>query len=354
MGRRGLAAWAAVLLVSSWACGGGGDSPPPGAKSDPRATPVSDAGASTVGLVFDVGGRGDASFNDAAAAGLDRAQHDFGLQAKTLTPGRGGENREELLRLLATQRYGLVIAVGFAFAGPLTSVARDFPDTRFAIIDAAVAAPNVVSLDFAAEQGSFLVGAAAARKSHTGRLGFIGGVQTDAIRRFQAGFVAGAQRIRPDGAVDVRYLSQPPDLSGFSDPTRAREVALGMYQHGVDVIFHASGGSGAGLFDAAREASTPAARVWAIGVDSDQYQTAAPPLRPFILTSMLKRVDVAVYDTIGAFHRGAFRAGPMRFDAASGGVDYATSGGAIDDIRSELEAIKRQIIRGEIRVPVTP
>ena len=127
-----------------------------------------------------------------------------------------------------------------------------------------------------------------------------------------------------------------------------------MYQHGVDVIFHVSGGSGAGLFEAAREASRPAAKVWAIGVDSDQYQTAAPALRPFILTSMLKRVDVAVYDTIAAFHRGGFHAGPLRFDTASGGVDYATSGGSLDDVRGELDALKAQISRGEIRVPATP
>jgi basic membrane protein A len=356
MRRRGLEAWALLLPTLLWACGGGGATPPRSADagSVARATPATVSGASTVGLVFDVGGRGDASFNDAAAGGLERAEREFGIQGRTLTPGQGGENREELLRILASQRYGLVVAVGFAFAGPLASVARDFPDTQFAIIDATVAAPNVVSLDFASEEGSFLVGAAAGRKSRTGRLGFIGGVETDAIRRFQAGFVAGARRARPDVGVDVRYLSQPPDLSGFSDPTRAREVGLGMYQRGIDVIFHASGGSGAGLFEAAREASTEAARVWAIGVDADQYQSVAPPLRPFILTSMLKRVDVAVYDTISAFHRGEFRAGPLRFNVASGGVDYATSGGSLDDLRPELEAIKGQIIRGEIHVPATP
>src|SRR5207244_4588706 len=123
------------------------DKPPATAGAATPATAVSAARASTVGLVFDVGGRGDASFNDAAAAGLDRAQRDFGLEARTLTPARGGENREELLRLLAPQRYGLVIAVGFAFAGPLSSVARDFPATTFAIIDATVTAPNVASLD---------------------------------------------------------------------------------------------------------------------------------------------------------------------------------------------------------------
>lgn len=360
MRRRGLGVWALLLPALLGACGGqAAPRRPSDAASLARATGATLPGAtvpgtSGVGLVFDVGGRGDASFNDAAAGGLERAERELGIRGRTLTPGQGGENREELLRILASQRYGLVIAVGFAFAGPVASAARDFPGTRFAIIDATVAAPNVASLDFASEEGSFLVGAAAALRSRTGRLGFIGGVETDAVRRFQAGFVGGARRARPDAAVDVRYLSQPPDLSGFADPTRAREVALGMYQRGIDVIFHASGGSGAGLFEAAREASTAAARAWAIGVDSDQYESAGPPLRPFILTSMLKRVDIAVYDTIGAFHRGEFRPGPLRFDLASGGVDYTTTGGALDDLRGELEAIKGQIVRGEIHVAATP
>jgi basic membrane protein A len=349
MRRWRLASGVLLLLTSLWACGGGGAAHPPASAANASA-----AKSPKVGLVFDVGGRGDASFNDAAAAGLDRAEREFGLQARTLTPGRGGENREELLRLLATQGYDLVFAVGFAFAGPLASVARDFSGTRFAIIDADVGAPNVVSLDFAAEEGSYLVGIAAARKSRSGKLGFIGGVETDEIKRFQAGFVAGANHARPAAEVDVRYLSQPPDLSGFSDPTRAREVALAMYQQGADVVYHAAGGSGAGLFEAAREASTKASKVWAIGVDSDQYLTAAPALQPFILTSMLKRVDVAVYDTISGFRRGAFRPGLVRFDAASGGIDFATSGGAVDDLRAELAAVKDQIVHGEIRVPARP
>ena len=352
MRRWRLAPWAVVLVTALAACGAdraGPSAAPAAARSGPSVS-----GQPKVGLVFDLGGRGDASFNDAAAAGLDRAEREFGLPVRTLTPDSGGVNREDLLRLLASQGYGLVFAVGFAFAGPLASVARDFPATDFAIIDAAVGAGNVVSLDFAAEQGSFLVGAAAARKSKTGKLGFIGGVETDAVRRFEAGFAAGVRQVRPLAGIDIRYLSQPPDLSGFTDPTRAREVALGMYQRGADVIYHVSGGSGAGLFEAARDTSSKGTPVWAIGVDSDQYQTAAPPLRPFILTSMLKRVDVAVYETISTFRRGEFHSGVVRFDAASGGVDYATSGGALDDIRPELEALKGQIVHGEIRVPVKP
>lgn len=338
-------ALAAILLTTLVACGGG-----------TTKAPSTDAPAkgAKIGLVFDLGGRGDGSFNDSAAAGLDRAAKELGVDARTVTAGRGGENREELLRLLASEKYGLVFGIGFAFAGPIASAARDFPDISFGIVDAPVPAPNVVSLEFASEQGAFLVGAAAAKKSRTGRLGFVGGVDTDAVRRFLAGFAAGARRIRTDAQVDVHYLTQPPDLSGFADPARAREVARSMYQRGADVVFQVSGGSGVGVFEAARESSTAAAKVWAIGVDSDQYQTAAAELRPFILTSMLKRIDVAVFDTISAYRKGEFRAGQQQLDLASGGVDFSRSGGAIDDITGDLQALKDQIIRGEISVPTVP
>lgn len=347
MRRRRLAPWvvAAVLVASPAACG----------NEDTAKSPADSAAkGAKVGLVFDLGGRGDGSFNDAAAAGLDRAAEELGVEARAVTAGRGGENREELLRLLASERYGLVFAVGFAFAGPVASVARDFPATSFGIVDAPVPAPNVVSLEFASEQGAFLVGVVAARRSRTGKVGFVGGVETDAVRRFQAGFTAGARRIRPDVQIDVFYLTQPPDLSGFADPARAREVARSMYQRGADVVFHVSGGSGVGVFEAARESSTSATKVWAVGVDSDQYQTAAPELRPFILTSMQKRIDKAVYDTISAYQKGEFRAGRLRLDLASGGVELARSGGAVDDISAELQTIRDQIIRGEISVPAAP
>ena len=355
MPRRGLSAWVVAVLLGLAACGGGSG----GSKSAGRSTGGSPAGSSSaggskVGLVFDVGGRGDGSFNDAAAAGLERAQRELGVETRAVTAAAGGENREDLVRLFASQQYGLVFGIGFAFAGPVASVAKDFPGTSFGVIDTSVPAPNVASLTFAAEQGAFLAGAAAARKSHSGKLGFVGGVDTDAAHVFQAGFVAGARRVNPQATVDVRYLTQPPDLSGFADPARAREVARGMYQAGADVVFHVAGGSGVGVFEAARDQSAAGPKVWAIGVDSDQYNTAAPELRPFILTSVLKRVDVAVFDTIAAFHRNGFQAGLQRFDLASGGVDITSTGGALNDIAGEIQALRDQILRGEITVPTKP
>jgi basic membrane protein A len=305
-------------------------------------------------LVYDVGGRGDASFNDAAATGLARASKELGIATRALTPDRGGENRHELLRLLAEEEFGLVIAVGFVFADAVKSVARDFPHTAFAIVDAVVEGDNIVSLTFSEEQGSYLVGAAAALTSQAGKVGFIGGVESGPVRKFEAGYLFGARSVKPDIGITVKYISQPPDFSGFSDPSRAKEIALGMYAAGADVVYHVAGGSGIGLFEASRQASSDGPKVFAIGVDSDQYRAVDDALSPFVLTSMLKRVDVAVYETIKAYQQGHFTPGHVRFDLRSGGVDFARSGSANDDIEQRLDELKRLIISGEIQVPTKP
>jgi basic membrane protein A len=352
---RVLAVLSVVALVAA-ACGG-------------KKAGTSGGGTSTakkIGLVYDIGGRGDKSFNDAAARGLDKAKSDFKIQVKELEPSSGGENREELLRLLAQQKYGLNIGVGFLFATSVCKIALQFPSIKFADVDGFIDhttqgctgakdltdASNVASLLFAEHEGSYLVGAAAALKSKTGHLGFIGGVDVDLIHKFQAGFEAGAKKIKPDIKIDVKYITQPPDFTGFNDPAKGKEIGTGMYQAGADVVYHAAGGSGAGLFEAAKEYSTANnTHVWAIGVDSDQYLTAPADEQPYILTSMLKRVDVAVYETIKAYVNGQFTGGYQTFDLKANGVGYATSGGFIDDIKSQLEDLKKQIIDGTITVP---
>ena len=305
-----------------------------------------------VGLVYDVGGRGDQSFNDAAYAGLTQAEEELGVETQDLSPEGGGENREELLRTLAEDGYDMVIGVGFAFAEAMGNVTADYPDTQFAIVDdASVEAENLTSLVFAEEQGSFLVGAAAALTSETGQLGFIGGVEVDLIKKFEAGFVAGAQEVAPDAQVDVKYISQPPDFSGFTDPARGKEIALGQYSAGADVIYHAAGGSGGGLFEAALETGD----VWAIGVDSDQYLTAGEAFQDVILTSMIKRVDVAVFEAIKAFAEGTLEAGVQQFDLSNDGIGYSTSGDHLDPaVIEQMEELKQQIIDGEIEVPTAP
>nr|MCS5665446.1 BMP family ABC transporter substrate-binding protein [Acidimicrobiales bacterium] len=315
---------------------------------EPPAEPVS------VGLVFDIGGRGDQSFNDSAYAGLERAANELGAVISDASPNSDGSNRAELLRLSADVN-DLVIGVGFLFADTITEVAAEYPDTNFGIIDGWVEAPNVASLGFAEHEGSFLVGAAAGLKSTTGKVGFIGGVTIGLIGKFEAGFAAGVAATNPDAVVIVEYISEPPDFSGFGAPDRAREIAQSMYEKGADIVYHAAGGSGAGLFEAAKSHSEDSgSKVWAIGVDSDQYVTSDESVRDYILTSMLKRVDVAVFNTILAEGEGTFTAGGQSFDLSVDGVGYSTTGGFIDDITGSLEDLKAKIVSKSISVPTVP
>ncbi|HWM00202.1 MAG TPA: BMP family ABC transporter substrate-binding protein [Nocardioidaceae bacterium] len=304
-----------------------------------------------VGLAYDVGGRGDQSFNDAAARGLDRAIDEFGVDSEEAeaTDGEPESAREDRLIQLADAGFDPIIAVGFAYSESVAKVAPQYPEVSFAIVDDAVATgDNIANLLFAEEQGSFLVGAAAAMKSKADHIGFVGGVEVPLIQKFEAGFIAGAQEVNPDIRVDTTYLTQPPDFSGFGDPAKGKTAAAGMFDSGADVVYHAAGGSGSGVFQAAN-----AAKGWAIGVDSDQYQTAGP-LRDVVLTSMLKKVDVAVYDYIKAYVDGKPLTGEQIYDLEANGVDYSTSGGFVDDISGQLDDYKQQIISGEIKVPSTP
>ncbi len=345
---------AAVLTVASLgliACGSD-----TGTETAEPAASSADGGVESdvrVGLAYDVGGRGDRSFNDAAAAGLDQAKSELGVEGQELSPNAQGTDRGDNLRSLAEEGYNPIFAVGFAYAEELGTIATDFPDTTFFIIDdSSVEAPNVKSLVFAEEQGSFLVGAAAALKSTSNNVGFIGGVQTPLLEKFEAGFVAGAKQVKPDATVQTAYLSQPPDFSGFGDPAAGAEAANGMYDAGADVIYAAAGGSGLGVFQSAL-----AKGKLGIGVDSDQYESIGssnPELQPVIITSMLKRVDVAVFDALQAFVDGEEIPAVTTYDLEADGVGYATSGGAVDDIADQLEELKAQIVAGDITVPSTP
>jgi basic membrane protein A len=340
---------AAVLLFGVTACGDGDDDSGTG----DGKTKVK------VGLAFDIGGRGDKSFNDAAAAGLDKAKKELEVEVKDLAANANESENDkyERLKLLCTSGYNPVIAVGFVYAGadpkngPLTKAAKDCPDTKFAIIDdSSVEAPNVAGLVFAEEQGSFLVGAAAALKSTTGTVGFVGGCDVPLIKKFEAGFKAGVAAAKPAGKVVAQYISTPADkCSGFNDPAKGQTVAEGMYDAGADVVYQAAGGSGAGVFKAAK-----AKGKLAIGVDSDQYNTADAAIRDVIITSMLKRVDVAVYDFIKSTSAGSFTAGKLVFDLKKDGVGYSTTGGKVDDIKPKLDEYKQQIIDGKITVPTAP
>jgi basic membrane protein A len=340
-----IAATTAALTLS--ACSSGSTTPAATGATTPAAS--SSAPALKVGMAYDVGGRGDQSFNDSAAAGLDKAKAEFGVDAKesAASNGEAESAREERLNQLIDAGYNNIVAVGFAYAASVGKVAKDHPDVKFAIVDDSTnTLDNVMNLTFAENEGSFLVGAAAALKTKANHIGFVGGVETDLIKKFEVGYKAGAKAVNPDIKIDSKYLTQPPDFSGFSSVDKGKAAAEGMYQNGADIVYHAAGGSGGGVFTAAK-----AAGKYAIGVDSDQAKTAAEDVRDVIITSMLKRVDVGVYTFIKAVHDGSFKGGTQVFDLKADGVGYSTTGGHIDDITGKLDEFKQQIIDGTITVP---
>jgi basic membrane protein A len=330
--------------------------PAGGAASAAPAQPNADASGLKVGVAFDIGGRGDASFNDAAGAGLDRAISQLGLAKANTKELTAGPNESEdaaatRLRQLVSDGYNPIIAVGFKYATALKTVATESPNTKFAIVDdSSVDLPNVTPLVFAEEQGSFLVGVAAALKTQTCKIGFVGGVEQPLIQKFQAGYVQGAKAVAPNIQVDVDYLTPAGDFTGFSDPAKGQVVATGQLDNGADVIYHAAGASGQGVFQAVKAAGKSA-----IGVDSDQYNIPGlADVKDVIITSMLKRVDVAVFDYINAAAAGNLSTLPKTFDLKVDGVGYATSGGKVDDIAAQLDAYKAAIISGAIKVGTAP
>jgi basic membrane protein A len=305
-----------------------------------------------VGLAYDVGGRGDKSFNDLAAAGLEKAKTDLSIQTKELSAvqGESDQQKQDRLELLAKTGYNPIVAVGFAYATALGKVAPKYPNVHFGIIDDnSIKAPNVEGLVFSENESSYLVGVAAGLATKTNKIGFIGGVQTPLIQKFQAGYAAGVKAVNSSATVQVQYISQAPDFSGFNDPAKGKVIAEGMYDNGADVVYHAAGGSGSGLFQAAKEKNK-----LAIGVDSDQYQTAPADEKSLILTSALKGVDTAVFNFIEDDANGKFTAGSKRFDLKVDGVGYATSNPKIDPYKAKIEDYKKKIIDGTITVPTTP
>ena len=336
---RAVALVVTALLIAAWSAG----SPPAQAQAKKMR----------VGMVYDVGGRGDLSFNDMAYEGLSRAQKEFGakVDVKDLEPTAGGENREELLRLLAGEKYDLLFGIGFLFTDSVQRVAKEFPNVKFGLVDGFIPDltedSNVACLLFNEHEGSFLVGAAAALKSTTNVIGFVGGMKIPLIEKFEAGFIAGARYVKPN----IRVLSDYAGTTGeaFRDPVKGKELALAQYDRRADIIYHASGGTGIGVFEAAVTRNR-----LAIGVDADQSLTVKEDQRGRILTSMLKRVDVAVYETIKAFIENQYKGGYRTFGLANDGVGYAENDynrDMIADIKPRLEELKQKIVAGEIKVP---
>ena len=344
-----IAAGALALAACGSSSSGGGSTSPSASGSPSASCTPSDV---KVGMAYDIGGRGDKSFNDSAAAGLDQAVKELCVTSKELSavPNETDAQKAARLTLLAQAGYNPIIAVGFAYAPALKTVSAKFPKTNFAIVDSTdVTGANIANLTFAANQASYLVGVIAAQATKKNNVGYIGGVNVPLLQSFQAGYDAGVKATNSAVTVQDKYLTQPPDFTGFSDPAKGKTAAQGMYDAGADVVYHAAGGSGSGVFEAAK-----AAGALAIGVDSDQYLTAPAELKDVIITSMLKRVDVAVYDFITRAVDGSTLVGLQTFDLAKDGVGYSTSNPAVDPYTAKTDEYAQKIIDGDIVVSTTP
>jgi basic membrane protein A len=301
-----------------------------------------ETGKIKVGIVFDIGGKDDKSFNAAAWEGVKRAAKDLPIVLRDAEPGEPN-NLEPCMRAFAERNFDLIIGIGFAQGPILEQVAKDYPNTKFAIVDAKVDLPNVASLLFKEHEGSFLVGMIAARTSKTGKVGFVGGMDIPLIRKFAKGYEEGAKYVNPKAEVMQNFVGITD--SAWNNPGKGKELAKAQFEAGADVIFQAAGNSGLGVFDAAEEMKR-----LAIGVDSNQNW-----VKPgFILTSMVKRVDNSVYSIIQELVAGKFKGGTHFYGLEDGGISYA-----LDKyneplipkpILTEVDAARDKIIRREITV----
>lgn len=330
--------WAAILVGAAVVA----TFVPARSKQPERAT----APKARIGLVFDVGGRGDKSFNDAAYLGVSRAETELGVEASYLEPA-STEDREAALRLFAARGFDLVIGVGFIFSSDIEAVARAYPATKFAGVDYAPGPQgipeNVAALAFREEEGCFLVGAVAGLVSKTGHVGFVGGMTGPLIRKFEVGYMEGVKAACPSCTVHSAYAGPTPDA--FRDPAKGKALANAQIAAGSDVIFHASGSTGHGVFEAAADA-----KVLAIGVDADQYDE----MPGTVVTSMIKRGDVAVFDIVKAVVDKSFRGGMYVFGLKEQGLDYVHEGphakGISDDVKAKVDKLRSDIVEGKITV----
>lgn len=310
-----------------------------------------------VGIVFDIGGKNDRSFNAAAWEGVKRAEKDMPICLYDVEPGNP-TSIEPAMRAFAEKGFDLIVGVGFAQGPILKRVATDYPNIKFAIIDGVIfeddgktPMKNVASLVFREHEGSYLVGMIAAEKSKTGVLGFLGGMDIPLIHRFQKGYEEGAKAVNPKAVIIPNYVGVTD--GAWNNPGKGKELALAQIEKGADVIFTAAGNSGLGAFDAVEQYGKNAngeANKFVIGVDSNQ--NAVKP--GYVLTSMVKRVDNAVYDVVKEVLSGKFEGGFHVFGLDKDGVAYAMDQynkplipqQTIDDV----EAAKAKIVAGEIKV----
>lgn len=337
----------ALALVALAGCGGGsqggGEGGGGGGGSDIRP-----------GLVLDIGGLGDQGFNDSAYAGLKRAEKEFGVEGEYLESTAPTDYADNLTQL-AESGFNPVIAVGFLMTDDLTEISEQFPDTQFAIVDSVVETPNTMDLVFREQEGSYLAGIVAGLMTQEDTeyttsdekvVGFLGGQTGPLIEKFQAGYEAGVESVCPDCEVLVKYAGSTPEA--FNDPGKGKEISLQQISQGADIIYHASGNTGTGLFDAAKQE-----KIFAIGVDLDQAKLFkdAP-----ILTSVVKRVDNAVYQTIDSVSKGGQPKGTtVDRGLKEKGISLAPFGRFDDqvpqEVKDQVDQAREGIINGDIKVP---
>ncbi|MFD4692372.1 BMP family ABC transporter substrate-binding protein [Streptomyces sp. NBC_00683] len=337
----------AALALSVTACGDSSSS-----SSDTASSSTDNKTA----IAYDIGGRGDQSFNDAAYAGLAKAEKDLGVKGTEAEPSEGESDADKVQRLTSLARAGNnpVIGVGFAYAPAIKKVAPKFPKITFGIIDdASVTGDNIANIVFNEEQGSYLAGVAAAKVTKTKKVGFIGGVETPLIKKFEAGYAQGVADTDPSVKVIPQYLTQPPNFDGFSKPDLGKAAAQGQLDQGADVIYSAAGLAGSGAIEAVSKAGK-----WNIGVDSDQYnQEGLAAYKKSILTSVTKDVELAVFNLIKSVQDGKPQTGEIRYGLDKDGVGLAMSNPAFTEMTEVIAAVdkaKQEIIDGKITVKTTP
>jgi len=323
---------ALLVLISVFvsACGGGNEEAASGGDSDFKAA-----------IVTDTAGLGDQSFNDSANRGLEQAKSELGIAGQVYETSQPSDYEPSLAKA-PSQGSDITFAIGFLMTDALANVSAQNTEAKYAIIDSVVEADNVASINFKEEEGSFLVGALAGLMTKSDKIGFVGGLEVPLIKKFETGFRAGVETVNPDAQVLVTYAGD------FNDPGKGKEIALSQYADGADVIYHASGGTGIGVFQAAQEKGEG---FWVIGVDSDQYELAPDN----VLTSMIKRVDTAVYETIKDVKEGNFKSGITILGLKEDGVGLAptTSNNTPQDVIDQVNALGDRIIAGEFTVPTT-
>lgn len=287
---------------------------------------------------------GDSGYCDSLHVGVKRAEAELGIYLNEVIGNESDPVLTEMLFRETAQNSDLIITAGFQMGEPLSRVAADFPDVKFAIVDVALDLSNVAGLNYKANEGSFLVGAIAGLKSESGQIGYIGGVDVPLLREFEAGYVAGVHAVNPDAVVSIDYISL--DIGGFNQPDKAKEIALTQYESGVDVIYTVAGGSGLGVLQAAQEQGK-----YVIWVDSNGNHLAPGT----VLTSMVKQIEDSVYGVIKETVYGTFMGGIRYLGLADAGVGYAydehNRSELSDEIIATVESLRAKIISGEIVVP---